>query len=65
MKIHQMKDELEKIAKVVPELRKELDKVYSIDAGKKTKLKLLWKQYEKPHRELGSDRQYKHLNLQS
>ncbi len=65
MKVHQMKDELEKIAKVVPELRKELDQAYGTETGKKTKIKLLWKQYETRHRELRDDRQFRHLNLHS
>ncbi len=64
MKVHQMKDELEKIAKVVPELRRELDLVFRADKGKKPKLKLLWKQYESRHRELRDDRQYRDLNLE-
>ncbi len=65
MKAHEMKNELEKVAKIVPELRRELDQTYSEDTGRKTKLKLLWKQYESKHRELRDDRQYGYLNLQS
>lgn len=64
MKIHEMKNELEKVSKVVPELRKELDDVYAMDAGKKSKIKLLWKEYEKKHKELKNSRDFKNLNLQ-
>lgn len=63
MKVHQMKDELEKVAKVVPELRHELDDAYRTEAGKKSKIKMLWKQYEDRHKELRDSRAYKNLNL--
>lgn len=63
MKIHEMKDELEKVAKVIPELRNELNYAYKTDAGKKSKIKLLWKQYENKHKEMRESKQYKNLNL--
>ncbi len=63
MKVHEMKEELEKLAKVVPELRQELDSAYTHDSGKKSQIKLLWKQYEDRHKELRSSREYKNLNL--
>lgn len=63
MKIYQMKEELEKIAKVIPKLRKELDEAYLSEAGKKSKIKLLWKQYESRHHELRDLKEYKNLNL--
>lgn len=63
MKIYQMKEELEKVAKIIPELREELDKAYHSDAGKKSKIKLLWKQYEAKHHEMRDSKDYKNLNL--
>ena len=64
MKVHEMKDELEKMAKVVPELRHDLDAAYVSSGGKKSKIKLLWKQYEHRHKELKGLADYKNLNLQ-
>ena len=64
MKVHEMKDELEKMAKVVPELRQNLDAAYGSSEGKKSRIKLLWKQYEDRHRELKGQAEYKNLNLQ-
>ncbi len=63
MKVHEMKEELEKISKVVPELRKELDGVYTGHESKKSKIKLLWKQYEARHKELRDSIEHKNLNL--
>jgi hypothetical protein len=63
MKVHEMKDELEKVAKVIPELRQELNEAYTTEVGKKSKIKLLWKQYESKHKEMRDSRDYKHLNL--
>jgi hypothetical protein len=63
MKVHEMKDELEKISKVVPKLRQELDHAYTSHEGKKSKIKLLWKQYESRHKEMRESRDYKNLNL--
>jgi hypothetical protein len=63
MKVFEMKNELEKVAKVVPKLREELDEVYSAPTGRKTRIKLLWKQYESKHKELRESREHKNLNL--
>lgn len=63
MKVHEMKDELEKVAKVIPELRHQLDDAYSAEMGKKSKIKLLWKQYEDKHKEMRESREFKNLNL--
>jgi hypothetical protein len=63
MKVHEIKNELEKISKVIPELRGELDQAYTSDSGKKSKIKLLWKQYEDRHRDLKNSREYKNLDL--
>lgn len=63
MKVNEIKDELEKVSKVIPELRRELDETYAMDAGKKSKIKLLWKEYEDRHREIKNSREYKNLNL--
>lgn len=64
MKVYEMKNELEKVAKVIPELRKELDDAYLSHEGKKSKIKLLWKQYEQKHKELRETKEYRNLNLQ-
>lgn len=58
-----MKEELEKVAKVIPELRRELIEVYNSEAGKKSRIKLLWKQYEARHKELRDSSDHKNLNL--
>jgi hypothetical protein len=63
MKVHEMKDELEKISKVVPQLRQELDEAYTSHVSKKSKIKLLWKQYETRHKELRECGEYPNLNL--
>jgi hypothetical protein len=63
MKVHEIKDELEKMAKVTPELRKELDQAYISESGKKTRLKYLWKQYEARHKQLSDSKDYKDLQL--
>lgn len=63
MKVYEMKDELEKVAKAVPELRPKLDDAYTSEAGKKSKIKLLWNEYAQKHKELKSSRDFKHLNL--
>jgi hypothetical protein len=63
MKINEMKEELEKVSKVIPQLRQELDKAYQSETGKKGKIKLLWKQYQAKHKELRGSNEYKNLNL--
>jgi hypothetical protein len=63
MKVYEMKDELEKVAKVIPALRKELDEAYATEMGKKSKIKLLWKQYETRHHEMRESREHHKLNL--
>lgn len=63
MKFYEMKEELEKVAKIIPELREELDKAYHSDTGKKSKIKLLWKQYEARHHEMRDSKDFKNLNL--
>lgn len=61
MKVTEMKNELEKVSRVIPELRNELDKVYHMDTGKKSKLKLLWKEYEEKVKEMRSSREYRDI----
>lgn len=61
MKVHEMKKELEKVAKVLPELRHDLDEVYATEQGKKTKLKQLWKDYEDKYYEIKNSKVYKTL----
>ncbi|MFP5384764.1 MAG: hypothetical protein ACLGHN_01705 [Bacteriovoracia bacterium] len=63
MKVNEIKEELEKISKVIPELRKDLDEAYSMETGKKSRIKLLWKEYEGRHKEIKNSRAYKNLDL--
>lgn len=63
MKVSELKDELEKVAKVTPELRDRLDEAYKSGAGKKSRIKLLWREFEDRHRELKNSREYKNLDL--
>lgn len=63
MKIFEIKSELEKVAKAVPELREKLDDVYTSETSKKSKIKLLWKEYENKHKEMRDMREYKNLDL--
>ena len=61
MKVSEIKSELEKVSKVIPELRKELDEAYSLDTGKKSRIKLIWKEYEDQYKEIRNSRIYKTL----
>ena len=61
MKVNEMKNELEKVSKVLPELRKELDEVYHMESGKKSRLKLLWKEYESKVNEMKSSREFRDI----
>lgn len=61
MKVNEIKDELERVSKVIPELRKELDEAYSMDSGKKSKIKLLWKEYEPRVKEMRQLKEYRDL----
>ena len=61
MKVSEIKSELEKVSKVIPELRKELDEAYSLDTGKKSRIKLIWKEYEDQYKEIRNSKVYKTL----
>lgn len=61
MKVNEMKNELEKVSKVLPELRKELDEVYHLETGKKSRMKLLWKEYETKVKEMKSSREFRDI----
>ena len=63
MKVTEIKNELEKVSKIIPELRKELDEAYNLESGKKSRIKLLWKEYESRHKELKNSRMYRNLDL--
>lgn len=65
MRVHEMKEELGKVSHVVPELRQELDDAYKSEGGKRSKIKLFWRQYEGKHKELSSSREFRHLNFLS
>lgn len=61
MKLTEIKSELEKVSKVIPELREDLDKVYASGPGKKSRIKLLWKEYEDRYNEVKNSKIYKNL----
>jgi hypothetical protein len=61
MKVTEIKSELEKVSKVIPELRDDLNKVYTMGPGKKSQMKLLWKQYENKYKEIRDSKVYKTL----
>lgn len=61
MKVSEIKSELEKVSKVIPELRKKLDEAYSSGTGKKGRIKLLWKQYEDRYKEIMNSPEYRDL----
>jgi hypothetical protein len=62
MKVSEIKMELEKVSKVIPELRKDLDEVYTGGPGKKSRIKLLWKEYEDRYKEILNSRIYRTLS---
>ncbi len=62
MKITEIKSELEKVSKVIPELRKDLDETYRADSGKKSRIKLLWREYEDRYKEVRNSRIYRTLS---
>lgn len=61
MKVVEIKAELEKVSKIIPELRKDLNEAYVAGQGKKSRMKLLWKQYEDQYREIRNSPLYKSL----
>lgn len=62
MKINEVKDELEKVSKFIPGLRKDLDQLYMSDSsGKKSRLKKLWRDYEDRYKELTNSKEYRTL----
>lgn len=63
MKINEVKNELEKVAKYIPELRKDLDEFYASDSsGKKSRLKQLWKDYEDRYKDVVNSKEYRILH---
>lgn len=61
MKVSEIKMELEKVSKVIPELREDLDKAYHLDSGKKSQIKLLWKEYADRYKEVRNSKVYRTL----
>lgn len=61
MKVTEIKSELEKVSKVIPELRKDLDEAYTLDAGKKSRIKLLWREYQDRYKEIRNSKIYNTL----
>lgn len=61
MKVTEMKTELEKVSKFIPELRKELDEAYHLETGKKSKIKLLWKEYSDRYKEISETPEFRKM----
>lgn len=61
MKVTEIKSELEKVSKVIPELRKDLDEVYASGPGKKSRIKLLWREYEDQYKKVRDSAVYRTL----
>lgn len=61
MKFYDIKNELEKVARFVPELRQDLDEAYRSDSGKKSRIKLLWKEYEDKYKEIKETKEFRNL----
>lgn len=61
MKIFEIKSELEKVSKIIPELRHDLDEAYTLETGKKSRIKLLWKEYEDRYKEIRNSKIYNTL----
>ncbi len=61
MKVTEIKSELEKVSKVIPELRKDLNEAYASGPGKKSRIKLLWKEYESRYNDIKNSKLYKTL----
>jgi hypothetical protein len=58
MKVYELKSELEKVSKVIPQLRQDLDEVYKSETGKKSRIKLLWKEYQDRYNEIRNSKIY-------
>lgn len=61
MKVTDIKSELEKASKFIPELRKDLDEAYHLDTGKKSKIKLLWREYSDRYNEVKDTPEFRNL----
>lgn len=63
MKVTEIKEELEKVSKYIPDLRKDLDEYYASDSsGKKSRLKKLWKEYEDQYKDVINSKEYRILH---
>ena len=61
MKVTEMKTELEKVSKFIPELRKDLDEAYHLETGKKSKIKILWKEYSDRYKEISETPEFRKM----
>lgn len=61
MNVHELKDELEKVAKFNSDLRKDLDEAYKMDQGKKSRIKLLWKEYQEAYNKIKDTKEFRNL----
>lgn len=63
MKVTEIKNELEKVARFIPELKEDLSRVYASESsGKKSRLKQLWKDYEDRYKEIINSKEYRTLH---
>lgn len=61
MHVDEVKKELEKVSKVIPELRKDLDEAYRLEHGKKSRIKLLWREYQDRYKEVINSPEFRNL----
>lgn len=62
MKVSEIKSELEKVSKLLPDLREDLNKAYHMSGSeKKRQIKLLWKEYADRYKEVMSSKASKNL----
>lgn len=61
MKVTDIKNELEKASRFIPELRKDLDEAYHLDTGKKSKIKLLWREYSDRYNAVKDTKEFRDL----
>ena len=62
MKVTDIKSELEKASKFIPELRKELDQAYQLDTGRKSKIKLIWREYSDRYNQIKDSKEFRNLD---
>lgn len=61
MNVHNVKNELEKASRFIPELRERLDEAYKLDHGKKSRIKLLWREFQDRYKEVSQTPEFRKL----